>query len=88
TATIAAAATADREAALRVADDYLMGLAHAFLAWGFAASARAAAAHPARDWAQAKTARMRYGVQWVLPQAAVHWARARDPSLALPQVPG
>jgi hypothetical protein len=45
--------------------------------WAFAASARAAADHPARDWAQAKVARMRYGLQWVLPQAQVHWAGRR-----------
>jgi hypothetical protein len=81
---IAHAAATDREAPLRVADDYLMGLAHAFLAWAFAASARAALDHPDAAWAQEKTARMRYGVQWVLPQARVHWTRAGDPSLALP----
>jgi alkylation response protein AidB-like acyl-CoA dehydrogenase len=82
----AAAAAADREAPLRVADDYLMGLAHAFLAWAFAASARGAQGHPDAAWAQAKTARMRYGVQWVLPQAQVHWARAADAGLVLPLV--
>ena len=84
TQVIAHAAATDREAPLRVADDYLMGLAHAFLAWAFAASARAALDHPDAAWAQEKTARMRYGVQWVLPQARVHWTRAGDPSLALP----
>jgi hypothetical protein len=31
---------------------------------------------PDRPWAEGKTERMRYGVQWVLPQAAVHWQRA------------
>ena len=84
TQAIAAAAATDREAPLRVADDYLMGLAHAFLAWAFAASARAAATHPDGVWARAKMARMRYGVQWVLPQAQVHWVRAGDSSLVLP----
>ncbi|MFM7704843.1 MAG: acyl-CoA dehydrogenase family protein, partial [Rubrivivax sp.] len=84
TQAIAQAAATDREAPLRAADDYLMGLAHAFLAWAFAASARAALGHPDAAWAQGKTARMRYGVQWVLPQAQVHWARARDPGLVLP----
>jgi hypothetical protein len=69
-----------------VADDYLMGLSHAFLAWAFAASARGAQDHPDAAWAQAKTARMRYGVQWVLPQAQVHWARAADAGLVLPLV--
>ena len=84
TQAIARAAATDREAPLRAADDYLMGLAHAFLAWAFAASARAALGHPDAGWAQAKTARMRYGVQWVLPQAQVHWARAGDAGLVLP----
>ena len=46
--------------------------------------ARGAKAHPDSAWAQAKTARMRYGVQWVLPQAQVHWARAGDAGLVLP----
>jgi hypothetical protein len=86
TAAVAAAAAADREAPLRAADDYLMGLAHTFLAWAFAASARGAQGHPDTAWAQAKTARMRYGVQWVLPQAQVHWARVADAGLVLPLV--
>jgi hypothetical protein len=30
---------------------------------------------------------MRYGVQWVLPQAQVHWARAGDAGLELPHMP-
>ena len=84
TQVIAQVAASDREAPLRVADDYLMGLAHAFLAWAFAASARAALGHPDAAWAQEKTVRMRYGVQWVLPQAQVHWARAGDARLVLP----
>ena len=83
---IARAAATDREAALRAADDFLMGLAHAMMAWAFAASARAAADHPDIEWAAAKTARMRYGLQWVLPQATVHWDRAADPSLRLPEL--
>ena len=86
TAALAAASATDREAPLRAADDYLMGLAHAFVAWAFAASARGAVSHPDSAWAEAKTARMRYGVQWVLPQAQVHWARAGDAGLELPQV--
>lgn len=85
TAAVAAAAT-DREAPLRVADDYLLGLSHTLLAWAFAASARAALGLADRAWAQGKTARMRYGVQWLLPQAAVHWQRVRALDAALPQV--
>jgi hypothetical protein len=82
-----AATPGDREGPLRVADDFLMGLSHTLLAWAFAASARAAVGHPDSDWAQAKLQRMRYGVQWVLPQAAVHWARVQAiGSLILPAI--
>ena len=81
-------AKTDRELALRAADDFLFGLAHTLLAWAFAASARAAAAEPDAAWAQAKTARMRYGMQWLLPQGAMHWARvAAARELALPALP-
>ena len=86
TARVAAAATTDREAPLRVADDYLMGLSHTLLAWAFAASARAAQGLADRPWAEAKTARMRYGVQWLLPQAGAHWQRVRALDAALPRV--
>jgi hypothetical protein len=69
---------------LRIADDYLAGLSHTLLAWALAASARAALQSRDRPFAAAKTQRMNYGRQWLLPQAAVHWARVRDPALALP----
>ena len=60
-----------------MADDYLMGLSHTLLAWAFAASLRAARGTPDPQWAQGKAERMTYGLQWVVPQAAVHWARVR-----------
>jgi alkylation response protein AidB-like acyl-CoA dehydrogenase len=82
-----AASPEDREGPLRAADDFLMGLSHTLLAWAFAASARAALGHPDSGWAQAKIQRMRYGVQWVLPQAAVHWTRVQAVgSLSLPAI--
>ena len=46
------------------------------MSWALAASARAAAADPDTSWANAKMQRMRYGLQWLLPQAQVHWQRA------------
>ena len=79
-----AGAPADPEWPLRVADDYLFGLAHTLLAWAFAASARAARGVSDLDWALAKTERMRYGVQWLLPQADVHWQRVLARGLVLP----
>ena len=75
TAAARTAAVTDVESPLRIADDFLMGLAHALLAWAFAASARAALNIDDKAWAEAKTARMRYGVQWLLPQAGAHWQR-------------
>jgi hypothetical protein len=49
-------------------------------------------------FAQAKLAHMRYGPQWLMPQAAVHWTRVRTgvgagvgagvSGLALPEVDG
>lgn len=75
-AAIAQAATADAEAPLRAADDTLFGVAHLLLAWAWAASARAAAALPPSPSTQARQQRLLYGVQHVLPQAAVHWQRA------------
>jgi hypothetical protein len=77
-------APADREWPLRVADDYLMGLAHALLAWAFAASARATAECTDTAWAMKKTERMRFGLQWVLPEADAHWLRVLAQRHALP----
>ncbi len=78
------AATHDAERPLCVAGDVLAGLSHTLMAWAFAASARAAADHPDPALRQRKTEQMRYGVQWLLPEAAVHWQRASNPALALP----
>ena len=45
-------------------------------------------------FAQAKLAHMRYGLQWLMPQAAMHWTRvstgvgAGVSGLALPEVDG
>jgi alkylation response protein AidB-like acyl-CoA dehydrogenase len=85
TQAVVRAAAQDREAPLRVADDYLMGLSHTLLAWAFAASLRAARTTPDPQWAQGKSERMTYGLQWVVPQAEVHWGRVRGAAtLALP----
>jgi alkylation response protein AidB-like acyl-CoA dehydrogenase len=75
------------EALLAAADDFLHGLAHTLLAWAFAAQARAAAALDDAAQARALTEHARYGVQWLLPQAAVHWQRVRAANAAaLPQL--
>ena len=79
----------DAEHALRVADDVLAGVGHVLLAWAWARIARTAAqadqpavpgARPADQWLQSAS----FGLQWLLPQAKVHWQRATQPGLALP----
>jgi alkylation response protein AidB-like acyl-CoA dehydrogenase len=65
-----AAVQADPGRALSVADDFLAGFGHLLLAWAWEAILRAA---PAADADCALAAR--HGLGWVLPQAAVHWAR-------------
>jgi len=86
-----AGARDDPEWPLRAADDMLMGIGHALLAWAWARIARCAL-DPARapgpggrtaaQWLDAA----RFGVEWLLPQAQVHWARARHREAALPFV--
>ena len=46
--------------------------------------AGAAMAGPDAGWASAKAERMRYGLQWIVPQAAVHWQRVQSNVPALP----
>jgi alkylation response protein AidB-like acyl-CoA dehydrogenase len=78
----------DPDYPLRVADDVLAGVGHALLAWAWARIARAAcdparapvAGRPAADW----LASARFGLQWLLPQAQVHWQRVAQRDAALP----
>ncbi|MDH4393681.1 MAG: acyl-CoA dehydrogenase [Aquabacterium sp.] len=79
----------DAEHPLRVADDVLAGVGHALLAWAWARIARVASldeqpavpgARPAAQWLQSAT----FGLQWLLPQAQVHWQRATQSGLVLP----
>ena len=88
TAALVAGAPNDPEWPLRAADDFLQGLSHTLMAWAFAASARAALSQPDAAWAQAKIGRMRYGIQWLLPQADVHWRRVQARHGALPAATG
>jgi alkylation response protein AidB-like acyl-CoA dehydrogenase len=84
-------AAADPEWPLRAADDMLSGIGHALLAWAWARIARCAlepvragvaGGRSAADW----LAPARFGIEWLLPQAQVHWARVRCREAALPFV--
>jgi hypothetical protein len=86
-----AGAAGDAEWPLRAADDMLAGIGHALLAWAWARIARcaldparapAAGGRSAAQWLDAA----RFGVEWLLPQAQVHWQRARRRDAALPFV--
>ncbi len=86
-----AGAKEDPEWPLRAADDMLVGIGHALLAWAWARIARAAldpARAPAAGGRSAAQwlASARFGVEWLLPQAQVHWQRARQRDAALPFV--
>lgn len=69
------AAVSDPEAPLRVADDFLSGCAWLLLAWAWCSTARAARGGDAFAAERATVAR--HGLQWLLPQASVHWQRVR-----------
>lgn len=75
---IMAAQPEDPPCVLRVADDFLFGFSHALLAWAFAVSALAAQQQPDDEFARVKLDKMRYGLNWILPQASVHWERVVD----------
>ena len=74
----------DAEAPLRVADDALQGLGYALMAWAWARAARAALAHPGDAWYAERVSICEHGLRWMLPQAAVHWARVDQASAELP----
>jgi alkylation response protein AidB-like acyl-CoA dehydrogenase len=86
---LVAGAPLDREWPLRAADDFLAGIGHALMAWAWARIARAAlhpsaesvpGARPASAWLDAA----RFGLEWLMPQAQVHWQRAAARHSALP----
>ena len=79
----------DPEWPLRVADDFLAGVAYALMAWAWARIARTtvegqtpAGGRTADQWQAAA----RFGVDWLLPQAQVHWQRVHHRQAALPFV--
>ena len=90
-AALRAGALDDADYPLRVADDLLAAVGHVLMAWAWARIARtallpdrapAAGGRSAEQWTQSAT----FGLQWLLPQAAVHWARVMQPQAQLPFV--
>ncbi len=74
---------------LRVADDMLSGVGYALLAWAWARIARTALDDETPWVAGARApqvwlASAKFGVQWLLPQAAVHWHRVTNIDAELP----
>jgi alkylation response protein AidB-like acyl-CoA dehydrogenase len=82
-------ACGDADYPLRVADDLLAAVGHALMAWAWARIARVAqcgdgvpgaGGRDAAQWLASAT----FGLQWLLPQARVHWARVMQPRAELP----
>jgi alkylation response protein AidB-like acyl-CoA dehydrogenase len=84
TAALLAGRETDPEWPLRAADDYLRGFGFALLAWAWLRLAVAARRHPGEPWHEAQLQAARFGVQWLLPEAALHWQRVMARSAALP----
>ena len=84
TTTLVASAQADAEWPLRVADDYLRGIGLTLLAWAWLKRAAAAQALGDDAWAQDTLRAARFGVQWLLPEAAFRWQRVTAARAELP----
>lgn len=83
-AALGSAAPTDTEYPLRVADDFLRAMGLTLLAWAWARSARTALPHAADDWHADKLRASRFGVQWLLPEAAWRWQRVMARGAELP----
>ena len=75
---------ADAEWPLRVADDYLRGIGFTLLAWAWLRRAQAAQARADDAWCGQTLQAARFGLQWLLPEAAWRWQRVRAQRCALP----
>jgi len=84
TATLVAGAKDDAEWPLRVADDYLRGIGLTLLAWAWLKRAMAALPKAGDAWHDDTLSAARFGVQWLLPEAAFRWQRVCSAQAALP----
>lgn len=76
------AAPQDPQRALHVADDVLMGVGYALMAWAWARIARTSVAPTQPTIPGARRPEQwrhcaRFAIDWLLPQAQVHWQRAQ-----------
>jgi hypothetical protein len=79
-----AGAKTDGEWPLRAADDYRRGIGFTLLAWAWLKRAAAAQALAGDDWAKDTLRAARFGVQWLLPEAAFRWQRVMSQRAELP----
>jgi alkylation response protein AidB-like acyl-CoA dehydrogenase len=86
TAALVAGARDDAEWPLRVADDYLRGIAFVLLAWAWTMRAAAAAPKAADAWYGETLRAARFGLQWLLPEAAWRWQRVGTQRAELPSI--
>jgi hypothetical protein len=84
TAALVEGAKADGEWPLRAADDYLRGIGFTLLAWAWLKRAAAALPLVGDDWADDTLRASRFGVQWLLPEAAFRWQRVIAQRAELP----
>ncbi|HMO45146.1 MAG TPA: acyl-CoA dehydrogenase family protein [Rubrivivax sp.] len=74
----------DAEWPLRVADDYLRGIGFTLLAWAWLKRAAAAQVKAGDPWCDDTQRAARFGLQWLLPEAAWRWQRVRARQAELP----
>jgi hypothetical protein len=84
TAALVDGAKADPEWPLRVADDYLRAIGFTLLAWAWLKRAAAAMSLAGNAWADDTLRAARFGVQWLLPEAAFRWQRVIAQRAELP----
>ena len=72
----------------RVADDYLRAAGLVLMGWAWARRARACESRTDDPWHADQLAAARFGIEWLLPEAAWLLRRVQDSALALPWAPG
>ena len=78
----------DAEWPFRVADDYLRAAGLVLMGWAWARRARACESRTDDPWHADQLAAARFGIEWLLPEAAWLLRRVQDSALALPWAPG